>query len=154
MAAIQRLYAAEVETGTATFEEEPPSISEMMARRAAVLAHGCPYLVAERAGRLAGFAYAGPFRTRSAYRFTVENTVYVDPAAARTGIARALMEQVIADCRRAGFAQMIAVIGDENPASVGFHASLGFRMVGRMERVGFKLGRWLDTTIMQRELGG
>ena len=152
MAAIQRLYAAEVATGTATFEEEAPSVSEMTARRAACVSHGCPYLVAEQAGVVVGFATAGPFRARSAYRFTVENTVYVDPAAARKGVARALMERVIADCRDAGFAQMVAVIGDENPASVGFHTAMGFTLIGRLERVGFKHGRWLDTTLMQRAL--
>ena len=122
-------------------------------RRAVVLAHGCPYVVATRGDIIVGFAYAGAFGSRSAYRFTVENTVYLDPNAARSGIGRLLMERVIADCGSSGFRQMIAVIGDENPASVAFHAALGFSPVGRMQRVGFKFGRWLDTTLMQRGLG-
>ena len=153
MAEVQKLYAHHVLTGTASFEEAPPTLDEMQARRLAVIAQSCPYLVAEREGIVVGYAYAGAFRTRSAYRFTVENTVYLHPSAMRLGIARALMEEVIVQCALSGYRQMIAVIGDENPASVAFHAALGFRVVGRMEAVGFKFGRWLDTTLMQRGLG-
>ena len=153
MAEVAAIYAHHVLTGTASFEDIPPSLEEMNARRAAVLAHGCPYLVAERGGRIAGYAYAGEFRTRPAYRFTVENTVYLEPSAARAGVGRVLMNEVIARCGQAGFRQMIAVIGGENPASVAFHAALGFRCVGQMAAVGFKFGRWLDTTVMQRGLG-
>jgi L-amino acid N-acyltransferase YncA len=150
--AVHAIYSAQVLTGTASFEEVPPSIEEMEARRMAVLAHGCPYLVAERAGALVGYAYAASYRTRSAYRFTVENTVYIDPGEARQGSARALMLEVIGRCSRSGFSQMIAVIGDENPPSVAFHTAIGFRVVGRLDKVGFKFGRWLNSTVMQREL--
>jgi L-amino acid N-acyltransferase YncA len=153
MAQVCQLYAREVLTGTASFEETAPSLDEMVARRASVLANGCPYLVAVRGAEVVGFAYAGPFHTRSAFRYTVENTVYVDPVAARAGVARALMAEVIARCTASGFRQMIAVIGGDNPASVAFHSAMGFRLVGRLEKVGFKFGRWLDTTTMQRSLG-
>ena len=152
MTAVQAIYSDQVLTGTASFEDVPPTLDEMLARRSAALAHGCPYLVAERDGTIVGFAYAGPHRTRPAYRHTVENTVYLDPAATRQGAGRALMAEVIARCGRAGFKQMIAVIGDENPASVAFHAAIGFRVAGRLDKVGFKFGRWLDSTLMQREL--
>ena len=153
MSHVHKIYAHHVLTGTASFEEVPPTLDEMLTRRAAVLAHGCPYVVAARGDAIVGYAYAGAFRARSAYRFTVENTVYLDPAALRCGIARAMMTEVVAQCDAAGFQQMVAVIGGENPASVVFHAAIGFRTVGHMEAVGFKFGRWLDTTIMQRALG-
>ena len=153
MIAVQRIYAAEVLAGTASFEEVPPTAAEMMARCAAIRAHDCPFLVADWKGEVAGFAYAGSYRSRSAYRFTVENTVYVAPHAQRSGVARALMERIIMDCETAGFRQIIAVIGDENPASVAFHAAMGYRFAGKLEKVGFKFGRWLDTTTMQLSLG-
>ena len=152
MEQVQAIYAHHVLTGTASYEDTPPSLDEMHARLAAVRSHRCPYLVAVRSSRVIGFAYAGAFRTRSAYRFTVENTVYLDAAAGRCGIGRTLMEQVIADCTAAGFRQMIAVIGGENPGSIAFHAAMGFRTAGVMERTGCKFGRWLDTTLMQRDL--
>lgn len=153
IAAIQAIYAHHVLTGTATFEETPPVLDEMLARRAAILAHGCPYLVAERCGAILGYAYAGQYRPRSAFRHTVESTVYLDPAATRQGAARALMEAVISQCGQAGFRQMIAVITDDNPASLAFHTALGFRHAGQLDQVGLKFGRWLGTTLMQRALG-
>ena len=153
MEEVQQIYAAEVERFTASFEEVAPTVDEMKARRAAILAAGCRFLVAVRSGKVVGFAYSGPYRTRSAYRFTVESTVYVAPSAQRAGVARRLMMRLITECEQAGFRQMIAVIGDENAASVAFHAAIGFSFAGKLERVGFKFGRWLDTTTMQRSLG-
>jgi len=154
IAPIHRLYAREVLTGTATFEEIPPTLADLDARHATVLAQGCPYLVAECEGELVGFAYAGPFRRQSAYRSTVENSVYVAPGSVGLGVGRALMERVIAESREAGFNQMIAMIGGENTGSIAFHERLRFSHAGRMERVGLKFARWLDVVIMQRALGG
>jgi L-amino acid N-acyltransferase YncA len=150
--AVQAIYAHHVLTGTASFEEIAPSVEELHARYKTVHAHGGPYVVAERNGLVVGYAYAGPYHVRSAFRYTVESTVYLDPSATRSGIARALMGVVIAKCESAGFRQMIAVIGGDNPASVAFHAAIGFRTVGKMTDVGFKFGRWLDTISMQRGL--
>ena len=152
--AIAAIYAHHVLHGSATFEEVPPDAGEMARRHAAVLGRGLPYLVAEEAGRLLGYAYAGPFRERSAYRFTVEDSVYLDPAAFRRGIGRALVERLIVESTGAGARQMLAVIGDScNAGSIGLHARLGFRLVGTNEAVGFKFGRWVDTVTMQLPLG-
>ena len=154
VAEIEAIYAYHVRHGTASFEEEAPQLAEMQRRRAEVLARGLPYLVAEREGRVAGYSYATPYRTRSAYRFTIENAVYVDPACPRAGIGRALLAALIARCEAGDWRQMIAVIGDSSHmASIGLHASLGFREVGTLEAVGFKFGRWLDSVLMQRALG-
>ena len=154
MAQVQAIYAYHVLHGTASFEEEPPPLAEMQRRRADVLGRGLPYLVAEQGGRVVGYAYATPYRTRSAYRFTIENSVYVDHARPRAGIGRALLAALIARCEQGDWQQMIAVIGDSaHASSIGLHASLGFRMVGTLEAVGFKFGRWLDSVLMQRALG-
>jgi L-amino acid N-acyltransferase YncA len=154
MAGIQAIYAHHVANGTASFEEEPPSVDEMARRRADVLARGLPYLVAEIDGRVAGYSYATPYRMRSAYRFSIENSVYVDHARPRAGIGRALLTELIVRCERGPWRQMIAVVGDSAQApSIGLHASLGFRHIGTVEAVGFKFGRWLDTVLMQRPLG-
>ena len=154
VAQIQAIYAYYVRHGTASFEEEAPDLAEMQRRRREVLARGLPYLVAELEGRVAGYSYATPYRTRSAYRFSIENSVYVDPAHPRAGIGRALLAELIARCERGDWRQMIAVIGDSaHAASIGLHASLGFRHVGTLEAVGFKFGRWLDSVLMQRALG-
>ena len=154
MAAMQAIYAAEVLHGLASFEEIPPDATELESRRQAVLAIGLPWLVAERDGRVVGYAYAGPYRARPAYRYTVENSVYVAPGARGGGVARALLAELIARCEAAGRRQMIAVIGDSaNAGSIGLHAALGFRHVGTLEAVGFKLGRWVDSVLMQRPLG-
>ena len=152
--AIAAIYAHHVLTGIATFEEVPPDPAEMARRHAAVTGRGLPYLVAEEKGCVLGYAYAGPYRERSAYRFTVEDSVYLDPAAFRRGIGRALLVRLIADSTAWGARQMLAVIGDSgNAGSVGLHASLGFRHVGTQEAVGFKFGRWVDTVTMQLALG-
>ena len=154
MAAVQAIYAHHVLHGTASFEEEPPSMAEMARRRADVRARGLPYLVAEIDGQVAGYSYATPYRARSAYRFSIENSVYVDHTKHRGGIGRALLIELIARCERGEWRQMIAIIGDSAQApSIGLHTSLGFRHVGTLEAVGLKFGRWLDTVLMQRALG-
>ena len=154
MGAIQAIYAHHVLHGTASFEEEPPPLAEMQRRRADVLARGLPYLVAEIDGRVAGYSYATPYRARSAYRFSIENSVYVDHARHRSAIGRALLTELIARCERGDWRQMIAIIGDSaQAASIGLHASLGFRHIGTLQAVGLKFGRWLDTVLMQRALG-
>jgi phosphinothricin acetyltransferase len=113
-----------------------------------------PYLVAEIDGRIAGYSYATPYRARSAYRFSIENSVYVDHAHHRSGVGRALLTELIARCERGDWRQMIAIIGDSGQAaSIGLHASLGFRHIGTLQAVGLKFGRWLDTVLMQRALG-
>jgi len=152
--AITDIYEHAVRHGTATFELVPPDLAEMTRRFRALVDGGFPYLVAAREGVAIGYAYAGPYRPRPAYRFTVENSVYVRPAIHRRGIGLALLQRLIAECERRGYRQMIAVIGDSaNTASVGVHTRCGFAMVGTHPNVGFKFGRWLDTVMMQRPLG-
>jgi L-amino acid N-acyltransferase YncA len=153
--AIARIYAESVISGTATFELEPPGETEMAARMRHILEAGYPYLAAEQDGAFAGYAYAGAYRIRPAYRFTVENSLYVSPAAKRRGVGRALLDALIGECGERGFRQMVAVIGDsENQvASVALHKAAGFRVTGTLNHVGFKHGRWLDTLLMQRALG-
>lgn len=146
--AILDIYTAEVLTGTATFEIEPPSADEMARRLAVITANGGPYLVAERAGGIAGYAYAGPFHTRAAFRHTLESSVYIARDAARAGLGRALMEELIARCSAAEFHTLVAVVGGENAASLALHASLGFTKAGRLDEVGFKFGHWLPITYM------
>ncbi|MEO8812830.1 MAG: N-acetyltransferase family protein [Caulobacteraceae bacterium] len=153
IAAVTAIYGHHVLHGLGTFEEVPPEAPEMAARIAGVTACGLPYLVAEGDGGIVGFACATPFRPRPAYRHTVEDSVYVAPGAARTGVGRALLARVIAACEARGLRQMIAVIGDSaNVASIGLHAALGFDRVGLLTAVGFKHGRWVDTVWMQRNL--
>jgi len=152
--AITRIYAHAVKYGTASFELEPPDETEMARRQRTLLDGGYPYLVAEIDGALVGYAYAGPYRPRPAYRFSVEDSIYVDPKAQRRGVGRVLLEQLIEECERRGFRQMIAVIGDSAQApSIELHRALGFRMIGTIENVGYKFGRWLDSVNMQRALG-
>lgn len=155
IAAITAIYADAVLTGTASYELEPPDEAEMARRWAALVEAGYPYLVAEADGRLLGYAYAGPFRSRPAYRWLVEDTVYVVRDAWRRGVGRALLARLVAICEAQGFRQILAVIGDgeRQAASIGLHAALGFRTVGTLEGTGFKHGRWLDTVLMQRTLG-
>jgi phosphinothricin acetyltransferase len=152
--AIRAIYAHHVRHGLATFEEVAPDAAEMARRRDEIVARGLPYLVAEAEGSVLGYAYAGPYRTRSAYRFVVEDSIYLDPGATRRGIGRALLARLIAEAEAAGARQMLAVIGDSgNAASIGLHRALGFADVGTFRSVGFKLGRWVDTVMMQRPLG-
>jgi phosphinothricin acetyltransferase len=152
--AITAIYAHTVIHGTATFEIEPPGEPEMADRFCTLAAGGFPYLVAERGGIVCGYAYAGSYRPRIAYRYTVENSVYVAPDCHRQGAGRALMDELISRSGALGFRQMIAVIGDSaQAASIALHRATGFEMVGTFAAVGFKFGRWLDTVLMQRPLG-
>jgi L-amino acid N-acyltransferase YncA len=152
--AITAIYREAVLHGTATFELEPPDLAEMTRRFETLARGGFPYLVAFREDVVVGYAYAGAYRPRPAYRFTVENSVYLDPAAHGQRIGTRLMQDLIAACEARGYRQMIAVIGDSaNAASVGVHTRAGFEMIGTHPNVGFKFGRWLDTVMMQRALG-
>lgn len=154
LAQVREIYALEVREGTASFELEPPSLAEMTARFTAIEAAGLPYLVADLEGQIAGYAYAGPYRPRPAYRYTVEDSVYVARWARRQGVGRALLDAVIARATARELRQMVAIIGDSaHAASIELHARAGFRLVGTLEHVGWKFDRWLDTVIMQRPLG-
>lgn len=154
IAAAQAVYAHHVRTGTASFELEPPSLEEMARRRLALTDKGLPWLVAERDGRLLGYAYAGPYRTRPAYDWTLEDSIYIAPDAHGQGIGKALLTRLIADCTALGYRQMVAVIGDSaNAGSVGLHRSCGFHHAGVLQAVGWKFGRWIDSVLMQRSLG-
>jgi L-amino acid N-acyltransferase YncA len=151
---ITEIYEHAVLYGTATFELIPPDLAEMKRRFGALMDGGFPYFVAALDGRVIGYAYAGPYRPRPAYRFTVENSVYLQPAIHRRGIGLRLLQRLIAECEARGYRQMIAVIGDSaNAGSIGVHSKTGFRMIGTHPDVGFKFGRWLDTVMMQRALG-
>ena len=148
------IYADAVLNGCASFEIDPPDETEMAARLARIVGGGLPWLVAEVDGRVAGYAYAGPYRPRPAYRHTLENSVYVDPADKGLGLGRRLLEALIEATTALGCRQMIAVIGDSaNAASIGLHTALGFAPAGVLRSVGWKHGRWLDSVLMQRALG-
>ncbi|CCE01832.1 GNAT family N-acetyltransferase [Bradyrhizobium sp. STM 3809] len=152
--AITAIYGQAVREGTATFELDPPDLAEMTRRFRALRDGGFPYFAALLDGEVVGYAYAGPYRPRPAYRFTVENSVYLAPASQRRGIGMRLMRALIEACEARGFRQMIAVIGDSaNAGSVGLHTACGFQMIGTHPSVGLKFGRWLDTVMMQRPLG-
>ncbi len=154
LAAITRIYEHAVRHGTASFEIEPPDEKEMTRRYEALRAGNYPYLVAEIGGAIAGYAYAGPYRARPAYHWSLEDSIYIAPQSQRRGIGRGLLARLIADAEAGGFRQMIAVIGDSaNAGSIELHHALGFRMVGTFDNVGFKFGRWLDSVLMQRALG-
>lgn len=154
MGAITAIYAHHVRHGFASFETEPPAEAEMRRRRMDVLGKDLPYLVAERDGVVLGYAYAGTYRPRAAYRDTVENSIYIRPDATGQGVGRLLLPALVAACEARDLRQMIAVIGDSgNQPSIRLHASCGFRMIGVLEAVGFKLGRWLDSVLMQKRLG-
>jgi L-amino acid N-acyltransferase YncA len=153
--AIAVIYDEAVRTGTASYELDPPGVAEMTRRFRELISKGFPYLSALRDGDLVGYAYAGPYRPRPAYRFSVEDSIYIAPNAQAAGVGRALLSALIAHCEAKNFRQMIAVIGGgtEHPASVRLHERLGFRQIGIIEASGFKHGRWLDTVLMQRPLG-
>jgi L-amino acid N-acyltransferase YncA len=154
LAPVTRIYARHVLHGTATFDETAPSIEEMSRKYQTIRGHGLPWLVAVEGAAVLGYAYADRFRERSAYRFTVENSIYIDPAFHRRGAGRALMRELIARCEKLGYRQMIAVIGDSaNQASVGVHRAVGFVEIGVYKAVGMKFGRWLDAVLMQKTLG-
>jgi phosphinothricin acetyltransferase len=155
MLAVREIYADHVRNGLASFEEQAPSLEEMRRRRSEVAKLGLPYIVAVTPeGRVLGYSYATPYRTRSAYRFSVEDSVYVRDGMAGAGIGSALLSALIARCETGAWRQMIAIIGDTgNLASIGLHAAQGFRKAGVLRAVGFKHGRWVDSVLMQRELG-
>ena len=153
--ALAAIYGDAVLHGFGTFEEDPPSATEMDARRRAIADQGLPYLVAEIDGQVLGFAYAGPFRPRAAYRYTLEDSVYVSPQAQGKGVGRAVLAAVIEACEALGIRQLMAVIGDTgNAGSVGLHRALGFEQTGVGRSVGFKHGRWVDIVHMQKPLNG
>jgi L-amino acid N-acyltransferase YncA len=152
--AITAIYGYHVLHGVASFEEVPPDAAEIARRRRDIVKRGLPYLVAEREGRMIGYCYAGPFRPRVAYRFTVEDSVYVEAGEIGRGIGRALLEQVIARCSELGYRQMVAVIGGrETTGSIRLHEALGFTHIGVLPSVGYKFDRWVDIIMMQRQLG-
>ena len=152
--AITRIYSHCVRHGTASFELEPPDEAEMTRRFRDLVAGGFSYIVAESAGTILGYAYAGPYRMRPAYRWTVEDSIYVSPDAQRRGIGRLLLDRLIAEAETRGFRQMIAVIGDSDQRpSIALHEAAGFRTIGTLVSVGFKFDRWLDSVLMQRALG-
>ena len=153
--ALAAIYGDACLHGVGTFEEVPPAAGEMAARLAAVLGRGLPYVLAEIEGQVAGFAYAAPFRLRAAYRFTVEDSVYIHPDFKGRGVGRALLSRVLVDCEALGLRQVIAVIGgSDNEGSIGLHRALGFEMQGVMPGVGHKFGQWRDIVMMQRALNG
>jgi L-amino acid N-acyltransferase YncA len=154
MGAVTTLYGQHVLRGLASFEEVPPSLDEMQSRRADVLKLGLPYLVAQLDGRIVGYSYATFYRTRPAYRYTVEDSVYVEDGLHGRGIGTALLGELIARCERGPWRQMLAVIGDSgNIGSIALHRRMGFEPAGTLVSVGFKLGRWVDSVFMQRALG-
>ena len=151
---ITEIYEQAVRYGTATFELTPPDLAEMTRRFRALMDGGFPYLVAMLDGGVAGYAYAGPYRPRPAYRFTVENSIYLRPAIHRRGVGLSLMQALLGESEKRGYRQMIAVIGDSaNAGSIGLHTRCGFQMIGTHPNVGLKFGRWLDTVMMQLALG-
>src|SRR4051794_8730829 len=154
LAQIAAIYAHAVRHGTASFELDPPPEAEMARRRSALIEGGYPYLVAEAEGAILGYAYAGPYRPRAAYRSTVEDSIYIAPAAQGRGVGRALLAALIRECEARDFRLMVAVIGDEASAgSIALHRSAGFEHVGTLPGIGYKHGRWLASVLMQRVLG-
>ena len=152
--AITAIYRHHVLQGLASFEEVPPDLAEMTRRRKALLDEAMPYLVLEEAGQLCGYAYVGRYRPRAAYRYTVEDSLYLAPEVRGRGLGTLLLTGLIEAATACGFRQMVAVIGDSaNAASIGLHAKLGFRPAGQLQSIGFKFGRWVDSVLMQRALG-
>jgi L-amino acid N-acyltransferase YncA len=154
IAAIAAIYRYHVLHGPASFEEVPPAPEELASRRREIVARGLPHLVAERSGRVLGYCYAGFYRPRSAYRFTVEDSIYIDQAEVGRGIGRVLLTTLLDRCAELGYRQMVAVVGGSDSwPSIRLHAALGFTQVGVLPAVGFKFGGWVDIVLMQRALG-
>lgn len=154
IAAITAIYSHYVEHSTSTFETMSPAVDEMRRRRAEILSRGLPYLVMEVDGVVAGYAYATMYRPRGAYRFTVEDSIYIHRDFGRRGIGRVLLQAVIEECERQDYRQMVAVIGgSDNQASIALHGALGFQPAGLLRSAGYKFDRWVDSVLMQRELG-
>ena len=153
-AAVHAIYAHHVLAGLASFEEQPPSQEELLRRYRDVTAQGLPYLVAEYGGEVVGYGYCGPYRTRSAYRYALEDSIYVRHDMTGRGVGRVLLAELIARCEALGYRQLVAVIGDSaHAASIALHGGQGFLRIGTLRSVGYKLGRWVDSVIMQRPLG-
>ncbi|MBO3758242.1 GNAT family N-acetyltransferase [Ciceribacter sp. L1K22] len=151
---ITRIYADAVLTGTASYELSPPDTAEMLSRYEAIVQQGYPYIVAvDEGGRVVGYAYASAFRTRPAYRWLVEDSIYLAEGARGQGLGKRLLDELVRLSTDLGFRQMAAVIGGASGASVALHKACGFSMVGTMAGTGFKHGNWLDTVFMQRPLG-
>jgi len=150
---IQQIYAESVLNGVATYELVPPPLAEMTERYRTITGSGYPYIVGETGGTVAGYAYASAFRTRPAYRFLVEDSIYIDPQYRGMGLGRMLLDRLVAECTALGFRQMVAVIGGAHPASIAVHRAAGFHSTGTMPGSGWKFGRWLDTELMQLALG-
>lgn len=155
IAAITGIYADAVRHGTASFELDPPSEADMAGRMSTLLGGGFPYLVAVAGGAVIGYAYAGPYRLRPAYRFSLEDSIYIAPGHQGRGVGRALLDALLVESEARGFRQIIAVIGDSptQVPSLALHRAAGFTMVGTLAGVGYKFGRWLDSVLMQRSLG-
>jgi len=154
MPAVTAIYQHHVRHGTASFETEPPALDEMCRRRYDIVSKGLPYLVAVSGGDVIGYAYAGTYRPRAAYRDTVENSIYIHPESIDRGIGKHLLSALIAACETLGLRQMIAVVGDSgNLASIRLHEHQGFELIGSLRSVGYKHGRWLDSVLLQRPLG-
>jgi phosphinothricin acetyltransferase len=154
LGAIARIYGLHVTNGLASFELVPPTLEDLRSRRAAILQAGLPYLAAELRGEVVGYAYASAYRSRPGYRYTIEDSVYVDQRSGGLGLGTALLTTLIERCEAGPWRQMLAVIGDSaNAGSIALHRRLGFTHVGTFASVGFKLGRWVDTVLMQRPLG-
>lgn len=154
MAIVTEIYGGAVREGTASFELTPPPLEEMLGRRAALVDADYPYLVAEHEKHVVGYCYAGPYRPRPAYRYTVEDSIYISPRMLGRGVGRMLLARLIYECEARGFRQMVGVIGDSaNTGSIRLHRALGFTQVGVLQDVGYKFGRWLDQVTMQRPLG-
>jgi L-amino acid N-acyltransferase YncA len=153
LSAIQRIYAHHVDHSLATFEEVPPSTEDMSARRASIIGAGLPFLVATQGGEVVGYSYAAKFHSRAAYRYTIENSIYVSESLRGQGIGRALLGALVGRCEVGPWRQMIALVGNSNPVSIRLHESHGFHMVGTLKAVGFKFGQWVDVAFLQRSLG-
>jgi L-amino acid N-acyltransferase YncA len=154
LAAITRIYAHHVLHGTGTFETTPPTEGEMAGRRADVLGKGLPWLVIEADGQVMGYAYGNWFKPRPAYRYSVEDSIYMAPESAGKGLGKLLLTELLAQCERAGVRKVMAVIGDSaNAGSIGVHKALGFEQVGVVQSCGWKFGRWLDIVLMQKSIG-
>ncbi|CAA0334217.1 GNAT family N-acetyltransferase [Klebsiella oxytoca] len=152
--AIRNIYAHHVLQGTGSFETEPPDAQEMLNRLSRVQSHGFPWYIALKGDMVIGYCYLSRYRERHAYRFTVENSIYIDPRYQRQGIGKALLDRAVTWAQSQGYRQMIAVVGDSaNVASIALHVRAGFTEIGTLKDIGFKHGRWLDTVFLQRILG-
>jgi len=154
MPTIQQIYALQVLHGVSSWEEEPPSLEEMILRRDTVTQGGYPYRVAVRGDDVLGYSYVSSYRSRPAYRYTVENSIYVAHTAQRMGLGKRLLEDLIVLCTALNFRQMIAVVGDsDNSMSIDFHKNMGFQQVGIIKSIGYKFGHWMDSVVLQLQLG-